>query len=446
MREFSFPWSEGFFKGLRPNSTVPKNSPYLYEAYGVRVGSFGLESPVSIDTFETGADPTMKFPDIAWPMPQIIKTSIGTFIVDSTDLRSANSVYLLAVVLPGLSNTLNQQYHVADFGTYQFWTNGSTCILRDYLSVWQIYPAALIPMSVCNYKGQLILGGMGTTTNKNVVVWSGIGESDLDVLCSTDLGVLATDYSTQKNTSGNKRMKWSGQVYTVKELGKYVMIYGEDGISAMVGVSDPAPTFGHIDLKDFGIMNRDAVGGDDKGHVFVDNSGWVWSVDTELNFKRLGYREYVDALIPPIPPTRIVVSFDPELRDFYIASGVTGNGAPLGCLLLADGLSSIAHVPTSIIRDTNVYKGQIIGPRYVIGDELPYITTEVFDMRTRGIKQVTALEVGTQSDYVVVALDYRYNSDDAWRVSTYKHMSRGGLVFPQIAGVEFRIRMKASIT
>ena len=445
MREFSFRWQEGLFKGLRPNAVMPKNSPYLYDAYNVRVGSFGLERPTPISTLITGTDVGKKFTDISWPMPQIIRTSIGVFAADDAELRSFDPTIAspFTVVLTGLSNTLSYQYDVADFGLYQFWTNGSTCILRSDAGVWSVYAATLKPYTVCNYRGQLVAGGFGSTTYKNIVAWSGIGEVDPAILFSTSLGVDTTDYSTQKNTSGNRRMDWSGQVLTVKPLGKYVIIYGENGITAMAGVEEPAPTFGFINLKDFGILNRGVVGGDEKGHVFVDKDDWLWSVDTELNFKRLGYKEYIAPLHTGIGP-KIIVSLDPYLRDYYIAGAST---VSLGSLLLADGLSKIPWTPTSIIRE-NTYTsvgGSLFGPRLIYGDYIPYVVTEIFDMQNRTIKFLPSLAIGHESTNVYAAVDYKYKSSEVFRTTSYKTISKEGLVSPQISGIEFRLRIKGAI-
>lgn len=79
-----------------------------------------------------------------------------------------------------------------------------------------------------------------------------------------------------------------------------------------------------------------------------------------------------------------------------------------------------------------------------VGSNVPLIVTDVFDMGTRGIKTITAIEVGSMSEGTEVAVDYKYEKKQAFSTSTYKAVYRNGIVFPMVSGVEFRVRVKAT--
>jgi len=421
MKEFSFRWSEGFTKGIRPHFSVGLNALYLYDANNVKIGSFGVEPVPGIYTITD-------MPAIDWPMPQIIATSYGPMIAAPTELFSLNPLSLLLTsVIAGIPSS-QERYDVADFDLYQVWTNGVTVIVRDYLGAWAIYVAALTPYSVCNFRGQLVAGGFGTGVYKNWVAWGGIGEVDLAVLLSTSLGLAVADYSANKNTAGNRVMPFTGQIYNVKPLGNKVIVYGADGIVALVAVEEPAPTFGLRNLGSIGLINRGAVGGNEDIHVFVDKLGYVWSIDKELKMNRLGYSEMFFNSI-----SDVVVSHDPMLKDFYIANEET-------CGLLADGMSRIYCVPTSVVRVNN----SLIGPFAVSAESNPYVIACEFDCSLRGIKTLTGIEFGASGSGLKATVDYRYSVSEAFRAGVEKTLTKNGTVAPLISAVEFRVKLEGS--
>lgn len=81
-----------------------------------------------------------------------------------------------------------------------------------------------------------------------------------------------------------------------------------------------------------------------------------------------------------------------------------------------------------------------------VGSSVPLIVTDIFDMGSRGIKTITAIEIGSMSPGLEVAIDYRFRDGEPFSTSTYKSVYRDGIVFPIVSGVEFRVRVKATST
>jgi len=71
----------------------------------------------------------------------------------------------------------------------------------------------------------------------------------------------------------------------------------------------------------------------------------------------------------------------------------------------------------------------------------PVIVTDIFDMKLRGLKTVAALEVGTMSEGVKAAIDYRYEADQTFATTPYKSLHVNGVVTFPVTAIEFRVRI-----
>ncbi|KKM64229.1 hypothetical protein LCGC14_1503510, partial [marine sediment metagenome] len=143
----------------------------------------------------------------------------------------------------------------------------------------------------------------------NMVAWTTIGQSDIFWLMLGTAQVTgfvegAHDSNNplfldqlNRNEGGWMAMPWQGDVLCTKPLGDNVVVYGEDGISALFLISGPVPTYGLKHLVDFGIADRGSVGGDDNKHIFVSELGDVWQITADLSMKRLGYKEFAVDLV-----------------------------------------------------------------------------------------------------------------------------------------------------
>lgn len=424
MKEFQTPFVEGFSKGLRPYTKMPRNSQFLTTCYNARCGKSGLEEYTAITVPFTG------LPAVSWPFPTAINTSIGMFIINGTTLYQVNSNYSLTSLLSGITGS--GLWSVADFADYQVWTNGTKILEKAYVAgtglyTWKISSETYTINSVCNFRGQLIAGGISSSRG-NQVFYSKIGHVDLSHLLTFAAG--------EDKSAGMFPCLWNGNIYTVKPLGNNVIVYGSAGITAMVAISSPYSGFGRKEISRFGIAGRGAVAGDEKQHIFIDEGYKLWTIGEDLIAKELGYHEYMTLLTGTI-----VISFDSDTRDFYISNGT------ITYLLSEHGLSQIFQHPTSLI----FIQGGLIGVKETDSADTTFLSvTDVIDMQNRNIKTITEYEIGitnitgSTASSVTAAVDYRYSTTSAFTRSSYKTANARGIVMPIISGLEFRHVIKAS--
>ncbi len=171
--------------------------------------------------------------------------------------------------------------------------------------------------------------------NTNWIWWSQIGGGDLMQFFLPETVTLGIDEApsisgvggydesnplylahARRVSAGFMPMDWQGAVQNIRPMEDVVMVYGEDGISAVRAFQEPVPTFGLMEnLLRVGIASRNAVGGDQKQQVFLDASGVLWMVSGDLSLKRLGYREYFAQMLG----NEITISYEPGQRVFYIS-------------------------------------------------------------------------------------------------------------------------------
>ena len=428
MREFSFIYEEGLIVGLIPSEKVRRNMPGLIEAYNVRVEKEGIAPYTPI------TNPFVGVPGgTAWPYPQVFYTKRGIMVATETAIYSVDDSYILTPVISGV--TAGNIWTLADYDSYQVWTNGTVTVIRDVsLALYGSVGMTHTIESVCDYNGQLVAGGLGTG-KENWVAWSDIGSATLTTLLS-DID--------NKNTKGFMPMDFRGDIYQVKKLGKGVMVYGANGI----GYIHPAQTtFGKMALFPFGIGGKGWVGGDENKHLFIDLYGYVHIIDASLKHTLLGYSNYINTLVGDI-----VVTFDPITNDFYISDGtlsylltitesdtmsLSAGGFKSG---EHKGLSEVFQCPSGITR----VGGLLIGYTYDNADRSAYITTNSFDIQTRSIKTIQTVEASVGSTSVQGAIDYIYRPEQAFTRSTLKTLSSSGIFTPMVSGVDLRVHIEVA--
>ncbi|KKK71335.1 hypothetical protein LCGC14_2914930, partial [marine sediment metagenome] len=234
----------------------------------------------------------------------------------------------------------------------------------------------------------------------------------------------------ERNDAFFMPMPTPGAVLIVKALGKNVIVYSEDGITALQFAQQPTPTYGVKQIASFGIFERGAVGGDDFMHTFVDTSGDVWTITPDLELKRLGYKEFIGGMVGD----SMLVSQDPLLKDIYISSDSD-------CYLLtSEGLGQTSELVTSLV----MAEGGLVGVRKTItgrGDLL--FTIHQRDMGYKGIKMVQSIEVGIDtSEDVYVAIDYRHSKADSYTRTGFILLSPEGMAVIPVSGIDFRYVVK----
>lgn len=200
----------------------------------------------------------------------------------------------------------------------------------------------------------------------------------------------------KRNELGWMPMPWKGKVLVTKQLGKSLMVYGENGISRMFTVRDPVGTLGRSDSFGSGVPGRGAVGGDIKKHAFVDNNGFVWTVTDEQGPKKRGY----DYIMKELDLEKIVISYDDALDEFYISDNNR-------CFVLTEsGLGEYNHPVSSLIRANSVLNGCL----RLTGNRTGEIITNTFDFGLRAFKTIQSVEIeSTNYDNMSVFINYKKN-------------------------------------
>jgi len=351
--------------GLR-SVEQPRNSPGLTELYNLRVRGQRL---VSIDPILNPiTDPGgLVWPiTVDWPFPQMFCLTNRNYLCTRLGIYTLNTSWEPTL---GVGVDLHDGiWDVADFQTYVVFTNGAQVYVTNPIT-GEVHPDAtgLLPVmgTLCNYKGQLVAGRV-TGYPTNAVVWGRIGQADLVV-------------SETAPTTGWAPMPWAGSVHMVRRLGDYVVAYGAGGSAVLQAVGEPITTMRLKELMPFGIAGRGAVGGDLHEHLILDEAGCLWQMKEDLTLKELGYREFFG----PLLGDEIMISFDPELHYYYIASDTAGY------VLTPEGLSRTYQKVISCAH----YGGTVIGTFSPASDVSMYLTTDIMDFELGGEKTIQGIEV-----------------------------------------------------
>jgi hypothetical protein len=178
-----------------------------------------------------------------------------------------------------------------------------------------------------------------------------------------------------------------------------------------------------------GIYGRGAVGGDEFNHIFIDKTGYLYSINAKLVVTRLGFQEFLSGL----DSSKVTISYDAEEQDYYISDDSD-------CYCLSDGrLFKVNQLVTSVASSG----GSTVSIFKSVSDDNARVTTDIIDFRERGIKFLEFIEVGveTTSD-VYVAVDYRYDHANSFTRSSWVKLNKEGLARVGVAGTDFRIAVK----
>lgn len=224
------------------------------------------------------------------------------------------------------------------------------------------------------------------------------------------------------NEAGNRPMSWNGWAWQVKKLENYVVVYGDNGITLMDPVESPAATWGFKELGSVGIASPWSISGNDFVHYFITSLGELWKFDKEGPV-RLGFKEFLEPLTNP------VLLYDETENRLFISDGTTGYCFDAG---LGGGYAEITGVSPNYYTASSTLTGVPLD-----------IMTDTIDLGHRGIKTITFIEVGTDTtEDLYVGCDFRYRKNESWRTSDYVLLNPEGVARLNVAGVEFRIRVK----
>ena len=476
MREFAFSIKDSFEKGLRPSSRSGLNAPYLTQSQGAKPSIYGLVPYEAVtqpmtDAYLSGESITKSF-----PFPQLIRgkgvTLLATanilYEVDESDWTLTELTLSADILGTGL-------WHFIDMYNFWFLFNGTEIVYKTNIGALEggdpIIKVASSPtiQTGCYHRGRAFMAGFDTnfwsddwshilrkwkedisphikvddSITGNYVLWSTIGGGDTLFLLRPDLMIEGPSESVtgtfdfprimeyfKRNEMGLMPMPWQGTVRVVKPLGKNVIVYGDDGISALIQVSDPTPTFGLQHLLSVGIAGRGAVGGTEKEHVFLDNAGFLWRLGVDLRLEKLDYQEYLINYLD----VDMAISYDDIEDEYYICS------ASDNMILTRKGLGQGVETFSSLY---NVAGSLVAIPTTISGRTSSIVVTDSFDLGLRGIKNLSFVDLGIVStEDVEVAIDYKYNKASAFARTPYVTLNAEGWAYINTSGIEFRLVIK----
>lgn len=490
MPEFVF--KDGLRRGIRDNEHNEINSERLTACFNARPHRHGLIAHTPIEyPAALVASIASKGITVSHPFPQIFKGSERTLLFTETEVYSVNDTTwaLNILVVRDIANTVTTipsgggAWQFADFGGTWWAFNGiHTLFYCGVNGNFNLKIDTSVPTQTgCNFNTRAIFGGFSNTNywnaawmanmqgmtdnyvsptgldlanlGSNYVSWSSIGGGDTLSLIYPNLAIegqnqflpadghdavnpIAFSY-WERNECGFMPMDWDGTVWCVKQLGHAVVVYGDNGISALVPFNDPFPSLGLRPIRKFGIASRTAVGGDERLHTFMDSSGKMWQMGPDLSPVELGYQEPMSDMVP----NAISIAHDPQLGDFHITG--TGDASELKTFTLTEtGLYEHKHAVTSAFFTF----GGMVG----IYEELPLadqagFTTDTIDFDSRSIKTISSVEYGgIFTGPVYSQLYYRNGPSAAWRAAPPKLLNARGATDNLLSGVEFRLTTSAA--
>lgn len=279
----------------------------------------------------------------------------------------------------------------------------------------------------------------GLTADTSYVIWSEMGGGAVDVpffSFAASLGLLGDTvfdtaeeviaHAVERGEIGLQPIRKVGTIRQLKQLGNRVIVYGDDAISELRPIEGG---FQEELIADFGVGGRTCVGGDTRGHVFVSNSGQLYTwFSNQDSPDRQGYSQHLSNLNMP----RVVVSMDPTERYFWITDGWTcyvytraGLGGPMNirpsCLFEDDtyGLVGVYTTPTTLQWN---------------------FETSKFDLAERDFKHIAALQLhGSGWEVARARIKGNASVGGTERATDWAQFNPSGVAYPSMSFFEASI-------
>jgi hypothetical protein len=243
-------------------------------------------------------------------------------------------------------------------------------------------------------------------------------------------------------------MSFQGEVLRAEALGKSIMVFGEDGVCCMIPRTiEDVHTFQLLEfapLRRIGLKGRGAVavnagdGTDESGELlFVDTQGWLWHVDTKLQPKKLGYKEFFSGM------GTVVGSYHAYEDEFWFSDGT---------VTYVWNRSGLGQAPQDYI--STVFADQT-GTTYATIDPIETasttysLTTHPFNSGAPGmssINEIAVLHTGLVDPEV--ALSYRYidtaTGTPVWGTTSYVRLNEQGFAHIKVTADEFKVHVRGT--
>lgn len=283
--------------------------------------------------------------------------------------------------------------------------------------------------SVCNYRGQLILGGLYSTG----APWDGLEACSV---AWSDIGSTVVK-PNEDVSAGFRQLPWdenaNATIYKVLPLGDFVMIYGDNGVGMIkTQVVDKYPAMMFQDLRRAGAVGTYAVDGDEEQHLYLSKNNDL-NLVTAKGVQKLGYRDFMSQL-----SGTIVITYDTSRKRFYISDG------SLSFVYNGIGLYSTYQCVSSV----GDYKGILCGFTKANADTRVRLTTTAFDGGVQGYKTLEAVESGLvydSSSYSFEGSIYaKYDYGGSFVQTPWVALNKRGMFTQKLTGREFKISLRST--
>jgi len=470
---------EGLTTGLRRDSRQNRNEQGLVEMSNLIPTEWGAKQVPRSITMPTGSSP-IDYPvlTVTWPFPMVLHDSNNVLLCDRNAIY--DGTVETAIPLVGsysLNSGANDTWEMASFEKdIWFLANGTYLVYKipSNLSGYADVVDGWRPRTVANYKGRLVLGGLGgtlptkltnffeewkemygagvftlgedTDLNSSWLIYSSVGGGARDVpfldfmsmldeyggnTISTDekndMSVVIRD-ALESGEIGFFPIRNKGTIHSIRPIGDLLMVYTDRGVSR-VRMTESGLV--EDDVSDYGVITRHQVGGDMREHLFVDDASNLNRVDENGNVTRLGYDEYMIF----VSGTGMLISLDPLERFYSISDGT------YGFMYTRTGLCKTpCMMPTSLWRDGTLY-----GPTLETTGTAATIETDIFDGVYRGVHEVVYVRIAaTDTIGWTVAVKWRLNKGDNFTTETAVAFDDRGVARVKTSGIEFKLLLSAS--
>ena len=477
MIEHNYIVASSMNNGLAPRAKMRPNAPYLEVSQNLKGdASGGLISPDAITYPISGVS-------VSWPFPQLFRGEKTTILLGGTDGYTINESTWDKTAFAINPYTVGLSWQHASFQETWFATNGTQLLYADVRNdhVPKGY-TALTVRSLAAHQDRLFLAGLGgahlssnvwlalfdawrktrpddqvvhedMAVGGNWVLWSqrGGGEhtwpfAPLLLALGFDSGEVydpaddLAEYFREQIVSGELGLspcRWPGNILAMKPLGEYgLVLYGETGISQL---SPEQNALGYREEKvhDIGLLSRNAIGGDNKEHVFLDQQ-------RRLRHWRLGeglrLMDYAHIFTESGGSPEILVSFDALQREWWICDGTWS--------YIFDGealYGPMDYKPTSLVNGAD---GQLAGPASgLTGPFTCIVRTCPLDLNERGLKHCPQVSVSMRGLTATKCwIEYANSNRNAYRPGRVVPMNYNGVGFPKTSFSDGKLVVQGTST
>lgn len=255
-----------------------------------------------------------------------------------------------------------------------------------------------------------------------------------------------------RNEAAFMPMPWMGDVVHMKQLGDKIVVYGmENSAGGHGGISVLVPAGKHWGVwpvpgfpSGVGIVGRGAVSGDETQHVFLDDTGDLWRITSDLQAQRLEHKHQLSNL-----DEHSSFSYDPLEGEHYLSVGAFDGETAEECWVLdKDGLSRSHTAPVCLGRT----QGGLVGVTFSVSGDAATVLAEThpIDATSFGGR---AHEMLTVRKVMVQTLDsnpagwkcrvsYRMDTGDAFIDTTAAALDLRGHIYFAVPCLQFKIRLE----